>query len=71
MDYEKIEILENDDEARLLGSILDEWGIPHIIRSYHDTAFNGLYQTQKGWGYISAPVEFKEEVKKILKDLRE
>ena len=70
MDFEKIAILENDDEARILDSILDEWEIPHIIRSYHDTAFDGLYQTQKGWGYVSVPVEFKERLLEIIKDLR-
>ncbi|MBN2062813.1 MAG: hypothetical protein JW882_20590 [Deltaproteobacteria bacterium] len=66
----KIATLENADEARLLDSILSEWDIPHMIRSYYDTAFNGLYQTQKGWGYVSAPFEFEEEVMKIIADLR-
>lgn len=70
MDYEKIAILENDDEGRVLDSILNEWGIPHLIKSYHDTAFDGLYQTQKGWGCVCAPAEFREEIFEILSDLR-
>jgi hypothetical protein len=66
----KVVILENDQEALLLDSILDERDIPHEIKSYHDTAFNGLYQTQKGWGHISAPRVYHEEIMGIISDLR-
>ncbi len=70
-DYVKTAMLENEDEARLVQSILTERGIPYLMRSYHDTAFDGLYQTLKGWGFVSAPVSYKEEVLKIISDIRE
>ena len=54
-EFTKVKILENEIEARLVDSILTERKIPHGMRSYHDTAYDGLYQSQKGWGYISAP----------------
>lgn len=69
-DYKKVAILEDEFEAQLLESILIERNIPHLLRSYHDTAFDGLFQTQKGWGYISAPQEYLDEIKEILSDLR-
>ena len=69
-DYIKTAILENEDEARLIESILTERGIPHLMRSYYDTAFDGLYQTQKGWGYVSAPESFKDEINEIISDIR-
>jgi hypothetical protein len=69
-DYIKVAILENDDEAKLIASILKEREIPHFIRSYFDTAFNGLYQSQKGWGYVSAPKDCTEEILDILTDIR-
>ena len=69
-DYVKAAILENEDEARLIESILSERGIPHLMRSYYDTAFDGLYQTQKGWGYVSAPESFKDEIIEIISDIR-
>ena len=68
--YTKVDILENEIEAQLLGSILKERGIPHHIQSYHDTAYNGLYQTQKGWGRITAPGSRSEEIKAILFEIR-
>ena len=69
-DYVKAAILDNEDEARLMESILSERGIPHLMRSYYDTAFDGLYQTQKGWGYVSAPESYKDEIIEIISDIR-
>ena len=69
-DYIKITILENGIEAQLIGSILDQREIPHRIRSYHDTAYDGLFQLQKGWGDIYAPKELKEEILDIMADVR-
>jgi len=69
-DFTKVIILENDIEANLLDSILDERGIPHIMQSYYDTAYDGLYQTQKGWGHVSAPASYHQEIKEIVFDLR-
>jgi hypothetical protein len=70
-EYIKIAVLDNQFEAQLLESVLNERGIPHLLRSYYDTAFDGLFQTQKGWGYISAPPEFSADIKEILYYLRE
>lgn len=69
-DFKKAAVLENDNEARLLESILNEREIPHLMKSYHDTAFDGLYQTQKGWGHVSAPESYHEEINEIISDIR-
>ena len=69
-DYKKTVTLDNEIEARLLESILKERGIPHRMRSYHDTAYDGLFQTQKGWGIINAPESYGEEIREILSDVR-
>ena len=70
MVYMKVATLDNDIEAQLLHSILTERDIPHIMRSYYDTAYDGLFQTQKGWGYVSAPKDYHEEVLEIISDIR-
>jgi hypothetical protein len=69
-EFEKIATLENGFEAQVLDSILAERDIPHLMRSYHDTAYDGLYQTLKGWGHVSAPPYHREEIMEILSDLR-
>jgi len=68
--YVKITGLENIVEAQLMESILKEKGIPHRIRSFHDTAYDGLFQFQKGWGEIYAPEEMKEEILEIVAVVR-
>ncbi len=69
--FKKISVLENGIEAQLMDSILTELQIPHRIRSYHDTALNGLYQVQKGWGKLEAPESFEAEIIQILKGVRD
>lgn len=68
--YIKIIVLENGIEAQLIGSILDERGIPHRVRSYHDTAYDGLFQVQKGWGKLYAPRHFKKEILQVIEEVR-
>jgi len=69
-DYKKVATLENEIEARLLDSILNERNIPHLLTSYYDTAYDGLYQTQKGWGHISAPDLYLGEIREIISIVR-
>jgi len=68
-EFEKILVLENEIEARLLDSVLNERNIPHRIRSYYDSAYDGIFQTQKGWGVVLAPPEYEEEILSIYEDL--
>jgi hypothetical protein len=69
-DYVKVIVLDNEIEAQLMDSILEERDIPHLMVSYHDTAYDGLFQTQKGWGHVSAPAPFKQEILEILNEVR-
>lgn len=68
-DLQKILVLGNEVEARLLDSILSERGIPHMVVSYYDTAYDGLFQAARGWGHLEAPPEYREEILAIHRDL--
>ncbi|MFO7556026.1 MAG: hypothetical protein R6W88_12560 [Desulfobacterales bacterium] len=69
-EFVSIATLDNIIEAQLIDSILNEHDIPHRIRSFHDTAYDGLFQFQMGWGALWAPVSFKAEILEILNDVR-
>jgi len=67
----KILMLNNQIEAKLLSGLLTEKGIPHIIRSYHDSAYDGLWQYHAGWGHVEAPAEYGEEIISIYNAMAE
>ncbi len=68
-DTEKILTLDNQIQAKLLEEILTEKKIPFIIRSYHDSAYDGLWQMQSGWGHLEAPAKYKDEILKIFESI--
>jgi hypothetical protein len=61
----KILMFKNEIEALLLDEILNDRKIPHLIRSYHDSALDGLWQTQTIWGHVEAPEEYRMEIEEI------
>lgn len=65
----KIATLDNIVQAQMLESLLKEQGIPHVIQSYHDSAYDGLFQGQMGWGHIEAATEHESEILALLDDL--
>ena len=65
----RILVIRNAVEANLLDEILTEKDIPHIIRSFHDLAYDGLWQTATAWGQLDAPPEFREEILKIYDEM--
>jgi hypothetical protein len=67
---EKIDDIRDEIEGQRLRAILEHEGIPHHIRSYHDSAYDGLFQVQLGWGYVEAPTGHKGRIRAILEDLR-
>ncbi len=69
-EFIKIVVLDNIIEAQVTDSVLNEREIPHQLRTYHDTAYDGLFQVQKGWGDILAPAEYKHEILQIIMDIR-
>ncbi|MBW2410633.1 MAG: hypothetical protein JRF72_12605 [Deltaproteobacteria bacterium] len=66
----RIMILENAIEAQVVGSILNQYQIPHRVRSFYDTAYDGLFQVQKGWGELTAPESYRQEILDIVKDIQ-
>jgi hypothetical protein len=68
--FVKIGVLENAIEAQLLSSILDQRDIPHQIRSYYDTAYDGLFQIQKGWGELRASLSYRTDILEVLQNIR-
>ena len=50
---------------------LKEKKIPFIIRSYHDSAYDGVFQFQKGWGRLDSDEAHREDIEAIYRDVIE
>ena len=67
---QRIAVLQSEVEAQFLDSELTARNIPHMMRSYHDSALDGLFQVTLGWGHVEAPPAFKATVLDLLKQAR-
>lgn len=67
----RITTLDHDVEAGHLRSELDALQIPHVMVSYRDSAFDGLFQTARGWGHLEAPMKHRDAILTVLRDIRQ
>jgi hypothetical protein len=67
--HKRIINLSSEIEAIRIKEILDINEIPHIIRSFHDSAYDGLFQTQYGWGVLEADEKDEVRILDLLKDI--
>ena len=59
---------ENELEANVIKSLLQEHGIYTEIQSFHDSAYDGLFQLQYGWGVIRVSETDFLKAKKIVEE---
>ncbi len=57
-------------EAKFLEKLLEERNIPAVFISYHDSAFDGIYQLQHGWGHVEVPKERAKDVTRLYEEVR-
>jgi hypothetical protein len=67
--FVSVRAAENALEADRLKVALEQAGIPVLLRSFYDTAYDGIFVAQKGWGHVLVPESQKEEAEKIVADL--
>lgn len=65
----KILALSSEIEALRIKEILESNGIPHLVRSFHDSAYDGIFQNQYGWGVLEADESDEDRILKLIKDL--
>lgn len=63
-------VLDDQFEADVIKDALEKEDIPVLVRSFQDTSFNGIFETQKGWGAVMVPDEFRERANAVLDALR-
>ena len=66
----KAGIVDTRFEGDRVAQALKEAEIPFLIKSFHDTAYDGLYILQKGWGAVLVPEEFREQTEQVIVDIK-
>jgi hypothetical protein len=49
--------------------ILEGNKIPHMVRSFHDSAYDGIFQNQYVWGVLEADESDEVRILDLIKDL--
>ena len=66
----KAGIVENRFEGDRISQSLREAEIPFLIKSFLDTAYDGLYIPQKGWGVVLVSEKDREEAEKLIGEVK-
>jgi hypothetical protein len=70
-DMVRVYTVANRFEADLLMQALGEEYIPAMLRRFEETAYDGLFVTQMGWGAILVPGDYEEEARSLIKNVLE
>ncbi len=70
-DWVKAGVVENRFEGDRVSQALQEAEIPFMIKSFLDTAYNGLYIPQKGWGVVMVPKGMRDEAERLVKEVKQ
>lgn len=71
MSYEKLRTVQNRFEGELLAAALERGGVDFFLRTYEDTAYDGLFVTQEGWGAVWVAPEDRQIAEDILQKFDE
>jgi len=68
--WAKAGTVENRFEGDRISQALEEAGIQFLIKSFLDTAYDGLYVLQKGWGVVMVPEKNKQEAERLISEIK-
>ena len=66
--FVRLKVVQSLFEGQRIQALLQAASIPVMLNSYGDTALDGLYQAQKGWGEIRVPESRKDEAETIIEE---
>jgi hypothetical protein len=67
----KAGVIESRFEGDRIAHALQEAEIPYMIKSFLDTAYDGLYLPQKGWGVVMVSEESCAEAERMIREIKE
>lgn len=53
-------------EAGTLKALLEDNGIDCMVNSFHNSAYDGPWQSQKGWGILKVPAKDQDKAENLI-----
>jgi hypothetical protein len=69
--FVSVHTLSNRFEADVLMEALRKEGIPMFLRSFEETAYDGLFVCQRGWGWLMVPEDFSARALQVINPMIE
>lgn len=66
-----VHVSDSRFEADIISKALEREGIPSICRKHEETAYDGIFVPQKGWGTILVPLTMRERAMEIIREVKE
>ena len=66
----RIATLENRFEADLVTATLEAEGIEYFIKTFEDSAYDGIFVTQKGYALLLVNEEDQDRARAVVEDVR-
>ena len=63
--------LKNIIEANKISQYLEEAGLAYHIVKLEEEELSGVFRKKPVWGYVEAPAEYRDEVRKVCEDVLE
>lgn len=64
-----VHTLKNQIEAQVIELALKEAGLKFVIRTFSDSAYNGIFVPQMGYGQVLIDEKSKSEAEEIIRSL--
>jgi len=68
-EFVPVKVAESAFEADRIRAVLEQEGFTVMVRTFEDTAYDGIFVAQKGWGYVEVPRNEQEGAEKIVAEL--
>jgi hypothetical protein len=65
-----VHVVDSKFEADIIAKVLEREGVPYVCRKHEETAYDGIFVPQRGWGAILVPISLREKAMEIIEQVR-
>jgi hypothetical protein len=66
-----VHVSENRFEADVIRQALEAERIPYVVREHEETAYDGIFVPQRGWGAFLVPFSHRNRAEEVIQNILE